>query len=111
MNEMTESLLAYGGLVLFTVVFLEQAGLPLPSAPWLLAAGALSATGEMNAAVALAMSVVACVIADSLWFYVGRRGGNRVVQLLGRLPLRLNSFGCGSAAASLRFSAPSGRRA
>ena len=28
MNEMTESLLAYGGLVLFTVVFLEQAGLP-----------------------------------------------------------------------------------
>jgi len=81
MNEIIQSLAAYGGPVLFTVVFVEQAGLPLPAVPWLLAAGALSATGGMNAAVAIGMSVVASVIADSLWFYAGRRGGNRVLRL------------------------------
>jgi len=81
MNEITQYLVAHGGPVLFAVVFVEQAGLPLPSAPWLLAAGALSASGDMNAAVAIGMSVLACVTADSLWYYVGRRGGNRVVRL------------------------------
>src|SRR5215813_10632824 len=85
MNAITQSLVAYGGPILFTVVFVEQAGLPLPCAPWLLAAGALCASGEMNAAVAIGMSVAACVIADSLWFYLGRRQANRVVQLVCRL--------------------------
>jgi len=91
MNEIIQSLATYGGPILFTAVFVEQAGLPLPAAPWLLAAGALSAGGEMNATVAIGMSVVACVCADSLWFYVGRRGGNRVVQLLCRFSLAPNS--------------------
>jgi membrane protein DedA with SNARE-associated domain len=90
MNEIIRSLAAYGGPVLFAAIFMEQAGLPLPAVPWLLAAGALSAGGEMNAAVAIGMSVVACVSADSLWFYAGRRGGNRVVQLLCRFPLAPN---------------------
>jgi membrane protein DedA with SNARE-associated domain len=68
----------------------EQVGLPLPAVPWLLAAGALSAGGEMNAAVAIGMSVAACVSADSLWFYAGRRGGNRVLRLFCRWSLAPN---------------------
>jgi membrane protein DedA with SNARE-associated domain len=91
MNEIIQSLAVYGGTVLFMAVFVEQAGLPLPAVPWLLAAGALSATGEMHAAVATGISVLACVSADSLWFYAGRRGGERVVQLLCRLSLAPNS--------------------
>jgi membrane protein DedA with SNARE-associated domain len=91
MNEVIQSLVAHGGPVLFAVVFVDQAGLPLPSVPWLLAAGALSVNGEMNAAVAIGTSVGACLIADSLWFYVGRRGGSRIVQLLCRLSLAPNS--------------------
>src|SRR5215475_1956902 len=91
MNAITQSLVAYGGPILFTVVFVEQAGLPLPCAPWLLAAGALCASGEMNAAVAIGMSVAACVIADSLWFYLGRRGAKCVVKLFCRLSLAPDS--------------------
>jgi membrane protein DedA with SNARE-associated domain len=90
MNAITQSLVAYGEPILFTVVFVEQAGLPLPCAPWLLAAGALCASGAMNAAVAIGMSVAACVCADSLWFYLGRRGVNCVVELFGRLSLAPN---------------------
>src|SRR5262249_34732392 len=91
MNEIIQSLAAYGGAVLFAAVFVDQAGLPPPAVPWLLAAGALSASGEMHLAAALGISVLACVSADSLWFYAGRRGGNRVVQLLCRLSLAPNS--------------------
>src|SRR5262249_29677698 len=82
MNATTQFLVAYGGPVLFTIVFVEQAGLPLPCAPWLLAAGALCASGDMNAAVAIGMSVAACLVADSLWFYLGRRGAKCVVKLI-----------------------------
>ena len=89
MNELTQFLMSHGGPVLFAIVFVEQAGLPLPSAPWLLAAGALSATGKLNPVLALAMTALACVVADSIWFYVGRRGGQRVLHLFCRLSLAL----------------------
>jgi len=86
MDELTQFLMSHGGPVLFAIVFVEQAGLPLPSAPWLLAAGALSATGKLNPVLALAMTALACVVADSIWFYVGRRGGQRVLHLFCRYP-------------------------
>jgi membrane protein DedA with SNARE-associated domain len=91
MSDLSQFLVAYGGPVLFGVVFVEQAGLPLPSAPWLLAAGALAAAGKLNPGLAILMTVAACVSADSLWFYVGRRGGQRVLRLFCRLSLAQNS--------------------
>ena len=87
MNETSQFLVSHGGPVLFAVVFAEQAGLPLPAAPWLLAAGALSATGRLNPLLATAMTALACVLADSLWFYVGRRGGQRVLRWFCRMSL------------------------
>src|SRR5437870_12511427 len=91
MNELTQFLMSHGGPVLFAIVFVEQAGLPLPSAPWLLAAGALSASGKLNLALAIAVTALAALLADSLWFYVGRRGGQRVLRLFCRLSLARNS--------------------
>jgi len=91
MNDMTQFLMRYGGPVLFAIVFAEQAGLPLPAAPWLLAAGALSASGKLNPALAIGLTALAAVMADSLWFYVGRRGGQRVLRLFCRLSLARNS--------------------
>jgi membrane protein DedA with SNARE-associated domain/rhodanese-related sulfurtransferase len=91
MNEMTRFLSSYGGPVLFLVVFLEQIGLPLPAAPWLLVAGALAAGGKLNGALAVGVSFLACLVADSLWFYLGRRGGNRVLGLLCRISLEPDS--------------------
>src|SRR5438876_9106468 len=91
MNELTQFLMSHGGPVLFAIVFVEQAGLPLPSAPWLLAAGALSASGKLNPVLALAMTALACVVADWIWFYVGRRGGQRVLHLFCRLSLAPNT--------------------
>ena len=52
MSEATHFLVNNGGLLLFGLVFLEQLGLPLPTVPWLLGAGALWAMGMMNPLVA-----------------------------------------------------------
>ena len=48
MNASLAYLVRHGAAVLFVAVFVEQMGVPLPAAPWLLAAGALAASGEIN---------------------------------------------------------------
>ena len=66
---------------------MEQLGVPIPSVPVLLTAGTLSATHRLHASYALADVVSACLIADSLWFYMGRRYGGAVLRLLCRFSL------------------------
>jgi membrane protein DedA with SNARE-associated domain/rhodanese-related sulfurtransferase len=83
----TDILLTYGYLLLFSWVLVEQLGIPLPATPVLLAAGALSADGPFNFFLALALGVVAALIADSVWFLIGRRHGHHVLRLLCKLSL------------------------
>jgi len=91
MSEATHFLISDGGPLLFGVVFLEQIGLPLPTVPWLLGAGALWALGMMNPIVAFGASVAACLLADLIWFYLGRHRGNRVLRVLCRISLHPDS--------------------
>jgi membrane protein DedA with SNARE-associated domain/rhodanese-related sulfurtransferase len=77
--------------VLLVWVFAEQIGLPVPSLPLLLAAGALAGSGKMNFAACLATSVFAAVCADSVWFYMGRIRGIKVLQLLCKISLEPDS--------------------
>ncbi len=77
--------------LVFLAVFLEQIGLPLPALPWLLAAGALVAEGAFGLALATVVVVFACLLADTLWFYLGRYRGNQVVRLLCRISLEPDS--------------------
>lgn len=83
----TDILLAYGYLLIFAWVLIEQLGIPLPSVPILLAAGALSAQRQISFPVALAVAVAASLTADSVWFFVGRSQGHRVLRLLCKLSL------------------------
>ncbi len=87
MNETIQFLVNHGGPVVFATVLLEQLGLPLPAMPWLLAAGALSASGKLNPVMAVGLTVLACLIADSIWFYLGRHRGDQVVRFLCRISL------------------------
>lgn len=91
MNGTTEFLIRHGLPLVFAAVFVEQMGLPLPAMPWLLAAGALSATGQFNLALGLAVTVLACLVADAFWFYLGRYRGNQVLGLLCRISLEPDS--------------------
>jgi membrane protein DedA with SNARE-associated domain len=84
-------LLRYGYLLLFGWVFIEQMGLPIPSIPVLLAAGALVGTHRMNFAMAVALPVFAAVAADVLWYELGRRKGIRVLKFLCKVSLEPDS--------------------
>jgi membrane protein DedA with SNARE-associated domain len=91
MHTILEALLHHGYLLLVIWVFLEQAGLPIPSFPILLAAGALSGLGQMNFAAALFLGVLANVTADSIWYQLGLRKGNKVLHWLCRISLEPDS--------------------
>lgn len=69
-------LVDYGAWVLFAVVFLEQAGLPLPALPLLVTAGALVGADKMSIGVALLAPLLAAILPDLVWYYLGRvKGG------------------------------------
>jgi membrane protein DedA with SNARE-associated domain/rhodanese-related sulfurtransferase len=74
-------------LFLFAWVLSEQSGLPLPSAPVLVAAGALSSERKIEFLLAFAISISACIIADSVWFLVGRKFGSRVLNRVNSISL------------------------
>jgi membrane protein DedA with SNARE-associated domain/rhodanese-related sulfurtransferase len=75
----------YGYLILFLWVLLEQLGMPIPSIPVLVTAGTLAATQKLSVTGAIGCVLVACLIADSIWYALGRRYGNAVLRLLCRL--------------------------
>ena len=87
MNEISPFLVNNAGLAIFATIFAEQIGVPLPAAPVLVAAGALAADGALNPALALGVTLAGCALADTLWYYVGVRGGSRLLSLLCRLSL------------------------
>ena len=91
MNALLQFVVRHGYTLIFAWVFIEQAGLPIPSAPLLLAAGALAGTHGMNLWLAIAIAVIAAVISDSMWYELGRRKGVRVLQLLCRISLEPDS--------------------
>jgi len=91
MNELLQFVVRHGYTLVFAWVFIEQAGLPVPSAPLLLAAGALSGAHGMNLWLAITFAVLASVASDSIWYELGRRKGVRVLRLLCRISLEPDS--------------------
>jgi membrane protein DedA with SNARE-associated domain len=77
----------HGLPLIFLYVFADQLGLPLPATPALLAVGALAAMGKINGPLALTLAVLACLLADFIWYGVGRARGAPVLQLLCKISL------------------------
>ena len=91
MHSTLEFLVRHGYIVLLVWVFLEQAGLPLPSIPLLLAAGALGGMHRLNFGFVLLLCVAACVSADFIWYQLGRTRGIKIVQWLCKISLEPDS--------------------
>ncbi len=91
MHETVQFLLRHGNLVLFGVVFVEQIGFPLPAVPFLLAAGTMAGGARLQLASAIGMPVLAALLGDLLWYYLGRRRGMRVLNWLCRISLEPDS--------------------
>jgi membrane protein DedA with SNARE-associated domain len=85
MNTIVQFVLKHGYSILFAAMFAHQIGLPIPGPLFLLAAGALAATRKLGLIPALGLSVMACLIADWVWYEAGRRRGIKVLHFIHRL--------------------------
>jgi membrane protein DedA with SNARE-associated domain/rhodanese-related sulfurtransferase len=81
----------HGYALLFWWVLAEQCAIPAPSVPLLLAAGALIRTGRLHGLPAIVCCVTAALIADTIWFVLGKHRGRRVLRLLCRVSLEPDS--------------------
>jgi membrane protein DedA with SNARE-associated domain/rhodanese-related sulfurtransferase len=72
-------------LLLTATAFASQALLFVPIVPLLLASGALASRGQLQLSAAVVALVTGLASGDYLWFRLGRRGGNRVLERICRL--------------------------
>lgn len=87
MQATLDFLARHGYWVLFLTVFAEQIGLPIPAVPVLVAVGALAGLGQFSFAACVLLAVAACLMADVVWFWLGRIKGLSVLRILCRISL------------------------
>lgn len=91
MREVLDFLVRHGYTVIGVAVLAEQLGIPIPSMPVLLAAGAVCGMGNLNPGACVAIAAVAALIGDFFWFMLGRRFGSAVLGILCRISLEPDS--------------------
>lgn len=91
MRETIHFLEQHGYAVVFFAVLLEQIGVPIPSSPVLLAAGALAGAGKFSTPMVVLLSTIASVLGDVVWYVLGRVKGQSILNLLCRISLEPDS--------------------
>ena len=89
---MTALLESHAWVLLFLNVLCEQAGLPIPAYPALVVAGALTFndSGAMLGAV-WGLAILACLLADSAWYWAGKRYGGWLMGTVCKISLSPDS--------------------
>jgi membrane protein DedA with SNARE-associated domain/rhodanese-related sulfurtransferase len=91
LTQLLSSIGPYGLIVVFINVLIDQIGFPVPAVPTLVIAAALAADGQLSPAALFLWAVVACLIADCGWYFVGQTYGIRVLKLLCKISLEPDS--------------------
>ncbi len=91
MATLTQYVLDYGLPLIFVFVLLEQLGAPVPSLTVLIVVGALSVQRDVPAWPALVVAVVASVLADLVWYALGRSRGHKILKTICKISLSPDS--------------------
>jgi membrane protein DedA with SNARE-associated domain len=91
MEEMTGLLAQHGLLLVFANVLLTQSGVPVPSVPLLVIAGAFVADGRIAPVPLVAVTLFASLLGDIPWYFAGRRYGYRILRALCRISIEPDS--------------------
>ena len=91
MQQILTLLGRHGAAVVFVIAFLEQIGAPTPAIPVFIVAGAWSARDASSFLWLLSLIVAGSMIADTIWFFLGRKQGYRILGLLCRISLSPDS--------------------
>jgi len=71
MDHVSHLVTTYGYVLVFMVVFLDQAAISIPSPPFVTAMGVLASSGRFNIWSAFVVVLVAALVADCLWSRIG----------------------------------------
>src|SRR5438477_10791034 len=91
MADTIQFVVRHGYLVIFFWLLVEQAALPIPSLPLLLVSGALARTGELKLSSVVIYALAACLLADNVWFQIGRRYSGRALHFICKMSLEPDS--------------------
>jgi membrane protein DedA with SNARE-associated domain/rhodanese-related sulfurtransferase len=91
MQHLVHLVALYGPLLVFVAVFCDELGLPVPSLPILVVAGALLWTDHFAFTAVIVAAVAATLSADLIWYWAGRRFGRRILSILCRISLSPDS--------------------
>ena len=82
---LTDLFARYGYFVVFFGVLLENAGVPVPGETILLAGAALARFGHLSIFWVISIAIAGAVLGDNAGFFIGRRGGRRLLERHGRM--------------------------
>lgn len=91
MDNVIPFLTEHGYTLMFLWVLAETMGLPIPSAPLLVAVGALAGVGTASLFLCIVVGVCAALLADTFWYLMGLLRGPQVLSQLCRLSLEPDS--------------------
>jgi membrane protein DedA with SNARE-associated domain len=80
----TSLIVQHGLLILFGVVAIESAGVPVPGETALIAAAVLAQRGHYSLVSVIAVAALAAIVGDNCGYWIGRKGGR---ALLARTPI------------------------
>jgi membrane protein DedA with SNARE-associated domain len=75
----------YGLFLLFVLVAMESAGVPLPGETALVTAGVLASRGDMDIVAVIVVAATAAIVGDNVGYWAGRLGGRKLLQRWGPL--------------------------
>jgi membrane protein DedA with SNARE-associated domain len=104
MTNAAQFALTHGAAILFMWIFAQQAGVPIPSAPILIAVGSLASSRRLGLASSLIATFSACLLANGFWYRVGQQGwpeGHRFCRPNGKWQARALKLMRGHSAASM----------
>jgi membrane protein DedA with SNARE-associated domain len=88
-DSLTDLLVAHGLILLFALVAMESAGIPLPGETALVAAAILAQRGHYSLVAVVVVAATAAIVGDNVGYWIGRKGGR---ALLGRTPVVRDYF-------------------
>ena len=91
MSETIQFIVRHGYILIFFWLLAEQAALPIPSLPLLLVSGSLARSGQLKFSLVIACALAACLIADNIWFRLGRRYSAKALKLICKVSLEPDS--------------------
>jgi membrane-associated protein len=87
----TQLLLDYGLFILFGLIAMESAGVPLPGETALITAAVLTERGDLHHSLVtvIVVAAAAAIVGDNIGYWLGRKGGR---ALLRRIPIVRDHF-------------------